>query len=267
MIRTRTGPIGAKSQARAARIGTFLASLLVGTLPVGCSPSQPVPILYWNFDESGSPYAEKSGKLSAAVGTGTRSVPGASGHAVSFPEGQHAYMDLGMFNLPEYRGTLGMWIKPAPLASQTHYHVLIKGFNGHGPQGWALAFGLRRGGVLDLASGLAGDSYARSQSGAVQFGKWQHVCISWQPQGVTFYVDGNRVPTIEGRGVVRAVQHEDMPVALAKWGAMYYPEASYHGEIDELKIYDRVLTPTQVAAASKPRPKQHLTETFQHYSW
>ncbi len=256
MVRTnvikRPDGTGVVRRMGTAHVGAYLLGAFIGVLATGCTPSQPVPVLYWSFKEAGSLYAEKSGKLSAAIGTGTRSVPGVSGNAVSFPPGRPAYIELGVFNLPEYRGTLGMWLKPAPLTTQTHYHVLVKGFHGHTPGGWAFAVRLFRAGFLDVSNGPAANTYARSELGAIRFGTWQHMAISWSHRGVAFYVNGARVPTVEGGGGVRAVPDDDMPVALARWGALYYPEAAYRGEIDELKIYDRVLTPRQVAAAAKP---------------
>jgi len=256
------GPHGRKPR-RHGLLATVVAALVLltgwgvwhfTTKPAQLQPtgtSAAVPVFGWDFNEATNRYAEKTGALSAAMGTGTTTVVGISGNAVSFPSSQTAYVDLGTFDLPEEQGGLEMWLRPEAFDSKTHYHVLVKGHHGHGPSGWAFGFRIYSDGSMSVGSGLAGDRYARSEGGIIEPGKWQHVLATWRPEGVAFYVDGVLAKTAEARGTVRAAAHQDMPVGLAKWGALYYPETAYKGDIDQVRIYDRALGADEIALVAR----------------
>jgi hypothetical protein len=204
-------------------------------------------VYYWDFNETESPYAEKAGKLPAATGSFTTSAEGVYGNAVNFPAGQTATVNMGTFELPENNGTISMWIKPDSIPSGSHYHLFAKANSRSGPSGWVLYLTILDTGVLRVGAGLAGDTYADSQAGAIQFSQWQHVAVAWSPQGITFYVNGQSVPISASRGTtVRCVQGTGIRVALGTWGSDVDSAHVYRGPVDELKIFGRTLTGDEV---------------------
>lgn len=229
------------------------------------------PTYWWGFDEAGSPYAEKTGTLSDATGVGTASATGICGNGVSFPQGTDAYVDLGVFNLPQTEGSVSMWIKPDDYGAATHYHVLTKGFDGHGPSGWAFALRTYDDGSFEVASGTAGSSYERSEPGAIQTGQWQHLVATWSSSGARFFVDGMEVPLGSNSGTVTVPPHATMPVALARWGALYYPEVAFKGCLDEVRVYDHALSLAEVRKLTAlPCGQEGVTLTLtgnEHPDW
>ena len=208
-------------------------------------PTTPLPVMCWSFDEGSGPYAEGCGGLAAGSGTGTVSVAGQAGNAVSLPEGQDAYVDLGVLNFPEHYGTVAMWVRPSRLPAHS---LLAKAFDADRPSRWAFAFRITTTGELELSSGTAGNSYAASLSGTVHVDEWHHIAATWSPSGVRFYLDGSLMAQGRSRGTVRAPQDASMPVGLGRWGQTYYPDDAFRGEIDELMIFDRVLGQDEILA-------------------
>ena len=207
------------------------------------TPDALSPIFWWTFDEDSSPYAESTGTLPAAPSIGTTSAPGVFGNGVRFPANATAYVDLGIFDLPQDIGTLTMWVKPA--STSDHWHLITKGFSGDSPWEWAFSVRLLSNGTIRMGSGMSGDSGADSPPGIIHFGAWQHIAISWPDH--RFFVNGVRYDPVWVTGVVVPAPHAEMPVALASWGERYYPEVAFKGDIDEIKVFHRRLSTEEIA--------------------
>lgn len=95
---------------------------------------------------------------------------------------------------------------------------------------------------FDTANGVAKHWLDRSE--AIQFGQWHHIAVAVsRTDGTGFlYLDGK--PLAESRTV-----RNDFPTRAA-WQIGYYGQDSMKGQMDDLRIYRRMLTADEIAVLS-----------------
>lgn len=84
--------------------------------------------------------------------------------------------------------------------------------------------------------------------------RWTHLALSWdETRGIRFYVDGTLAATQEGQAVFSAALDQFGP--HSRIISPYQVQSAYNfvrgGDIDELRIYDRMLSDDNVAALAK----------------
>jgi hypothetical protein len=221
--------------------------------------------LLWHFDETaasgGSPddFTDKSGAGINAEQAGgvTFGVPGKLNLAAKLDGTDDRITHA--FQLPKAKGTLSHWLMPTFVSGaqdRVAYHE-----SNLSSDGWTT--NTEGSGHLEIDTGIQDGKWAASyqddqitQDGALAFydsgvtahpGKWVHMVITWdRSSDFKIYLDGIEVFTINisgstyGNGVA-----DPLYTAIGRTGAGTATRF-WHGLIDELAVWNRVLHPTEI---------------------
>jgi hypothetical protein len=221
-------------------------------------PVSTAPVAWFMFNElSGTTATDSSGSGNTlALSGGASFVPGKFGNALSFNGVDGAARAASTTGLNGSQAlTIAAFINPAALAQGfwAFNTVAIKGDLAAG-RGYGMNI---RNGVLNFAKS-AGDV---TSAVALSSGVFQHVAITWDPatQEVKFYRDGSLIQTILDASAIPAALDSD-PLTVGAWptGGSYF-----NGVIDDLRIYNRALSASEVSslanASGDPQPMVSMT--------
>ena len=97
--------------------------------------------------------------------------------------------------------------------------------------------------------------------GTIEQGVWQHIAATYDSAAgqMRWYIDGNLVGTASQTGLIRENDH---PVAI---GYPQYSDQYFEGLIDQVRVYNRTLTASEVASFTDPkcRNRQRTIECVQ----
>src|SRR5438132_8143704 len=135
-----------------------------------------------------------------------------------------------------FRSTLAAWINPSDVSA---YRTLVaKGAF------WQRGYGMNLiNGKLNFIKVGIGDV---TSSVAISAGAWQHVAITWNAatSEVKFYLNGALAQTVINASVVNApLDSDNLLVGLWLNGGSYFA-----GAMDELRVYNRVLSAADLSA-------------------
>ena len=197
--------------------------------------------------------------LTARTSRGTLGAGGKTGTGIAFPPGSRA--DLGIpakatAGLKTF--TFAFWVKTTESGKGKMYwtHPTLLGYRSNG--GGSRDFGITSSrGHIGYWSGLdrKGDRDYQSAKIRINDGAWHHIALTNDGKALRLYVDA------------RAVSPKPLPAGLALPTAQIplggsrsdprdrYGPLSHSGTYDELQLYNRALTPTEIAAiAGLDRP-------------
>jgi hypothetical protein len=202
----------------------------------------------WHFNESsgstaydGSPYGN-NGTIVNAVYTPN----GRFGGAYSF-DGNNDYVEVAdndkMFN--NISGTIELWFKlPAGFnlsaISTTRMHLLNK--DATGTQNDLVMFIAKTTGALYLNIQGPTDVMLLSDSASWNNEQWYHAAATYGPTGIYLYINGVRQGTFSSNPY--GVRGGTDPLRIGKASGGY---ADFNGTIDEVAVYNRSLTATEIA--------------------
>lgn len=193
----------------------------------GCGASSPGTNLigWWPLDDDANDMVgTENGTLS-----GVSPTTGYYDGAYSFSEGDEIDFPSTSFSFPN-QITVSAWIKPqtatdsrAPIVRIDRWYFQVVN-DDHLESYWY---------------GRSSPGYHSSTPGSITMNEWQHVVVAWSTTDVKFYINGVLNNTISTTGT-------GDPVSWMKFG---YETASrrYKGDIDNVKIFDRALTETEIA--------------------
>ncbi len=215
------------------RVSSVLIALTAGPL----SAATPGPIHYWSFDDRLGDAV--TGEELKAVGT-PEYVPGAVNRGILF-RGDSALhhtpkpLKLGAFSI-------SVWVQSSE--KKLHGRILEKGASN---SFWIYATqGQIIGGFFDPVRVKYQDVPSARD---ICDGKWHHVAVTFSGDLLKLYVDGELENMV--RYADKASIHTDnSPYVI---GSKFQAPAhdNLMGAIDELKVYDRALEPSEIAAESK----------------
>lgn len=238
--------------------GVLIGSILI-LFTLMTSYSYAGLVAYWNFDEnSGNTANDASGYGNQGAVTGAASwVPGKCGSALSFNGSGYVLVpNSSSINLNVY--TVSLWIN---FSTVTRSQVFLDKQNGSHYRNYALDYyyqeyaeGYPVGNYLlaDIGDGSVVNSF---DNGAVttvvlEANRWYHIAMTYDQQTITLYVDGAPIATkqITMPGIVGtgALYIGTNPAQ----GSSYVPYAT----IDEVKIYNHVLSQEQIQADMEKCP-------------
>jgi hypothetical protein len=231
---------------------------------------------WWKFDGDGldSSGNDRNGTFMNGAGLAT----GYSGQAL-YLDGSGAY-----FNVDGYKGIVGDGVNTPPFSIA----VWIKKEGPVGGDGEIVGWGSTGSGNRMEFRFNSGNNRVRIESGGgnaqndtqLTTGQWHHVALtvrenSTYESGPTFYLDGvDDTRSNTDPDPIHPIENFDV-----KMGARYnLDNRHYTGYIDDVRIYDRVLTVTEVgdiinlgylASAYSPDPPDGslYTETWANLSW
>lgn len=141
--------------------------------------------------------------------------------------------------------TVAAWIRPTDLAADVNQRVFSSGL-GAGGWGFGIADGADVGTAADdLIFTTYGFTDYRIDASLIQ-GEWAHIAAVYNPLGsVSFYVNGTLLGTVGGGGNTTAAASS---ASLFSIGVLPAVGQFFRGGIDELRVYDRGLTASEIAA-------------------
>jgi hypothetical protein len=159
-------------------------------------------------------------------------------------DGIDDYVSLPSGTIPDSNLTIAMWVNPASLPALPDGVTLVS---------WGPRIGcfpstqylhLFRD-HLEVFTGC-GEAFRLDGAVALTFGAWQHVALSVDPVGNDIvYFNGVQVVAGNSRDGIPVVAGND--VIGAAWSGGVMPELNFHGAIDELQIYNRVLSASEIS--------------------
>ncbi len=204
--------------------------------------SEQALVAYWNFDETqGNIAYDYSGNGNNGTIYDAIRVDGISGRALSF-DGRNDYVEFGdkvgleIYNNWSFSG----WIKTADSSSEPT--IIVKGMYTTYLPGYALVlnYGRIRFGLLNV--NLNGGSI--SSNYPVNSGRWKHIAITRNGSSgeVKIYIDGVIDTTkILPAGSADTPSRYNFLMGVGEGSNNYF-----NGAIDEVRIYDRVLSAEEV---------------------
>lgn len=233
-----------------------LLLLLVGCGRIGFDPDDdaragtPSPIAWWKLDETGGNVAMDTIGIANGTLSGTPLPTWGTGHvggAVSFTgngDRVHIGTPPSLSNLAQL--TVMAWIRPASVVSDGRDHCVFD--KGLPTAGWNFQVASKRNGTIAFAALYPSSvTSVESERDSIAANVWTHVAASWDgtasTTGIVLYANGAELSPGNVEGTT-ATRPDDSSVAA---GINCVSSSSMVGSIDDVRIYDRVLTPAQIA--------------------
>lgn len=229
-------------QPRYSRFFAFLAGTAFGTSLV-CA----APLIHWKCDEtSGIELADSSGGGAAGLWSGTGLSPGwqpaggVDGGAVSFSgvTGENDYFIAPVTSLPGDPVSISVWVKTA---STQNDGVVFLGDGSVSATYKVLRVEANQGRMCIRAGGTETKLIGPNP---INDNTWHHlVGVYVDGSDRKFYIDGVRVAT-------NTTTYANIPMNRLGIGALTRSNVAdlYTGWVDEVSVWDEVLTPQQIAA-------------------
>ncbi len=219
--------------------------LIVLGLAVGTTSAQAGLVHHWKLNEdtaTGDTIASDfAGGLSGTI-EGAQSVPGKLGNALSF-DGSDDVVTILDF-VPPPQGTITLWIDPGFGSSKQRlfgaggdYEVIV------------YSTGIVRNELFAGGSGTL-----QSNAGSVEPGRWTHVAVTYAYDStgpgteLQIYIDGNL--DVVGTAGEPSVPSDTTLLLGHRAGAA--GGEHYGGFLDDIRIYDHVLSETEIKALAVP---------------
>lgn len=204
--------------------------------------SDPSLRAHWTFDEgAGSVAYDHSGNGNDATLHGPTWVPGASGSALSF-DGLDDYAQAVTINAP--RITVAAWVNVSQFFEDDAGRAIVSNGHYYTDQGYMLyeatSLPYNRGQAFITTSDGRFAIDAAQQ--LLNVNEWYHLAMTYDGTTFSLYVNGVPDTTIPASGEINPASQ-----ALLL-GATYWPTgAKFAGILDEVRVYDRALSPEGVA--------------------
>jgi hypothetical protein len=127
--------------------------------------------------------------------------------------------------------TLEAWINTSSVTG--HRHFVGKNF-------YELSVDPSGGGFTTTFEFRTGDGWVGATSGDLTLGEWYHVAGTFDGSVIRLFVDGVEVETTAAGGTI------DQTSSPFRVGTADASGDFFDGLIDEVRVYDRVLTPTEI---------------------
>jgi hypothetical protein len=206
------------------------------------------PVGYWKLDElSGTTAADSSGNNHPGTYTGVTlnqsgPIP-SSNQAVSFP-GPTSYvtvLDNSSIDITNTGLSISLWVYPT---SNTNYQGMVAKGNGTGG-GYPYLFALNSG-TLNPSLYMTGinGTWANSMTTPLTLNAWNHVTVTYDGvSSLKYYLNGSPAGSYTvGAG---PILNTNRPLEIGTMIDNGYP---FHGKLDEVAIFNRELTSTDVSS-------------------
>jgi hypothetical protein len=201
-------------------------------------------IAWWAADGDASDF---EGAHNGTLNNGTTFATGEVGQAFNFDASQHQYVDVGLISLP-VTFTISAWINPSQSVPGVYYEI-INSFDG---DGWFFDdINGQLHAETETRTGNAATVYATINA-VITTGTWQHVLVTYDGnagpgQKFHFYVNGAAAAAIASNDQCSTPGTSSF---TAKIGAEATAPTidNFDGRIDELQLFDRVLSADEIAA-------------------
>ncbi|TET81473.1 MAG: LamG domain-containing protein [Anaerolineales bacterium] len=223
----------------------LITYLIILGLAIGISPAQARLIHHWKLDEDtagGDAVAMDSvGGVNGDI-EGAQSVPGKAGNALSF-DGSDDVVTIQNF-IPPQQGTVAFWMDPGFGSSKQRIF-------GAGGDFEVIVYST---GIVRNELFAGGSGTLQSSPGSVEPGQWFHIAVTYDYDGagpstaLEVYVNGEL--DVVGTAGEPSVPTDTTLLLGHRAGAA--GGEHYGGLLDDLRIYDRVLSEAEIRALANP---------------
>jgi hypothetical protein len=201
------------------------------------------------------------------LATSTAYILGKKGQAINFQSALSPRISVpaasSINDLNTNGMTVSLWAKPASLGTGT---FISKGDNSSGGHGWAFMEDTSNGRFKFTVMGFTGtDLIVPSANNSIALNTWAHLTVTWDgtsaTSGVHLYLNGTEVsqvsPTAGGAGPQSDAAIPIQLGAATGGGANGF----YNGVLDDVRVYSRPLSATEVSQLYKQSASQVLQNT------
>ncbi len=215
-----------------------VTAALTVNVPV-CAPQGPGLVNWWqaegNANDSVGP---DNGTLQGTAGF----VAGEVGQAFSF-DGTSGFVSISnnpSLNVFSNNMTIELWMKSATIGNNADWAGLVT----KGNQSWRL-MGTASANTADVAfNGVTPSEISGTRN--VNDGQWHHIAGTYNGSQITLYVDGALDASVPASGTIA---EQNFPVYIGgDSGAPAGHTYLFHGQIDEVSLYNRALSSDEIAA-------------------
>jgi len=203
---------------------------------------------WWKLDStSGTTAIDWSGHGNNGTISGDPTwVEGFDGGAIDFNGSD--YIELPTDLIGSDTGSVTMWIK----TQQTNAGMMIYGSDGTGGNGYGdeneMHVNIDSGGIVECFIEFA-DADTSAETAAVNDNSWQHVAATWDINGqVMVYINGGEPVTADHTG------NNFRFSGRLRLGSPNTNERSYVGSLDDVRLYDRVLSVAEIVETMRGDP-------------
>ena len=221
------------------------------------TPQQP-PVAAYSLDEGEGTVAEDTsgnahdGTLSAK---GAEWAPGKYGLGLKLDgkEGCVTIPDSADLQLRE-EFTLGSWVRPE---GQTSHYPAIYKESSEGFPSYSLGIGFNTAGKPEGQLGKEGKAHQDlAATASLEAGVWSHLALTYDGVTLRLYVNGELVAT---KYVEKPDSSSPGPLTI---GCSALGAQHFKGRIDEVRIYNRSLSPAEIETMMFPLPRAKTTEAY-----
>lgn len=219
----------------AAEIAAIFNAGSAGNCKPQCTPPPSGMVSWWTGDSSTN---DIIGGYNGTLVNGAAYGPGKVGQAFSF-DGTNQHVEL-----PEPVGDFGatafsvdFWIYTSDPGSTSGHYILGKSYP-DGGQGWDVRYYNRTVTVEGWSFEITSD--------AITLDEWHHIAVSATASDITLYIDG----VVKGTsGRPASITSTSNPFRIGyTTGFWPYTGTGFNGLIDEVEIFNRALSDTEIAA-------------------
>jgi hypothetical protein len=242
-------------------VSSVQAATLIGQSTYATSTSFSNGLVgYWTFNNQDLNWAtgkvfDKSGlgNTGSMIGmaTTTASVVGKIGQALKFNGSTGYIQGTNVSALNDLTTlTVSVWVNVSNLA--TNRPFIAKSDNSSGGHGWD--FGIDNGTasrVYFIQRGYGPtDLLVRTNTGTLTAGSWQHYVVTWNgsnlSSGVHIYKNGAETAYATLQDGTAGTPQTDAAIATQFARGTGFGSSLYEGALDDMRIYNRVMTPAEV---------------------
>jgi hypothetical protein len=217
------------------------ATITLNPVPVVPPPDQDLTA-YWPFSEgSGATTADQSGNGRTANVSGATWAFGYAGGGLSF-NGSNSFVDAGSFDVGGNAFTLSAWFKASTIP-QTDPRIISKATGIYEQDHyWMLSLTESSGARLRFRLKAGGTTRTLIGNGAtVAAGQWVHAVATYDGARMRLYQNGVEIGSLAASGTLTG--NAGVPVRI---GSNVNNFGVFNGVIDEVRVYKRALSPSDV---------------------
>ncbi|HSX29490.1 MAG TPA: LamG-like jellyroll fold domain-containing protein [Candidatus Saccharimonadales bacterium] len=243
---TSNGPHTLSARARDTA-GNFGVTSGVVTVQVSNPTVPPLPdglVAAYNFNEStGGTSADVTGNgNTATLANGALWAAGKNGSGLKL-DGVNDYIEVANSPSINFSGTamtFSAWVYP--MAGGGDQVLFAKGYNGTMVSPfYQYAVELRGGGIAPtLLIGTTGGVKEAAMGSSMPVGQWSHFAVVFDGTRASFYLNGNLMST---PALAATMEQRNTPL---RFGADAQPGQFMNGSVDDIRLYNRTLTQTEV---------------------
>lgn len=148
--------------------------------------------------------------------------------------------------------TIAGWMKASGSSFDNFAMMMTEGYLGDGNVGFSLGGRIQGGSATKVGAGFYNGSWHTvNQTGSFTFGEWVHLAATYDGAELKLYIDGELDNT--------SADAAGLPSGSEEWriGRRHDGTNYFEGELDDLRLYNRALTATEISAIYRQAKAQN----------